>query len=581
MPALPVGELTTEVGNLWTAKGYEPFSFDGHTLTTHPIKQVVAAKEVVDGIPRHLTFRYRPADFAKVAIQHYATGAEGEGVRRLVRLVPERPVRVRRHLSLGPSRRRPRHVRGEQGPQLGQLHLGQRQLPQLHPARGPDDVPARPAGLGPVLPWSRHAGRGPRSESGGTGARCALCVTDGVLHGFLSMMTSAGTQQLGFSDHGKWQLFAGRTRVRRGLGVISPLVKGVAPGKKLKLVAETTPPDSRYRLSSKVTDVWTAQMPGANAVLPILRADYVPPVTTQNVATHRSESFPVTFDNLGPVDAAWSRAGVSWSVDGRSWHAAAVKRVDGNTFRVSYVNPAATAAHPYLSLRLTARDGAGRSLSEQVQHAYVLPKGRAQPPTAGAHAAPPSVPAGQALPDGRHAPVQLLREAERRRRGPPAAQAPDPAGWGAPALRDAYDLTGPSADTTVAVIVAYDYPSAEADMNRYRAQFGLPACTSAERVLRQDQPERPARPLPAAGLRLGRRGLARPPDDLDGLPDLSHRARRGEAAHGPLAGPCRDGGRERRGEGDEPLLRAHRADRDRHPGSPLRPPRRDRGRLHR
>ena len=207
---------------------------------------------------------------------------------------------------------------------------------------------------GPVTPV---ADRG--QESGGTGARCALCVTDGVLHGFLSMMTSAGTQQLGFSDHGKWQLFAGRTRVRRGLGVISPLVKGIAPGKKLKLVAETTPPDSRYRLSSKVTDVWTAQMPGANAVLPILRADYVPPVTTQNVATHRSESFPVTFDNLGPVDARVARAGVSWSVDGRSWHAAAVKRVDGNTFHVSYVNPAATAAHPYLSLRLTAQDRAG------------------------------------------------------------------------------------------------------------------------------------------------------------------------------------------------------------------------------
>ena len=29
------------------------------------------------------------------------------------------------------------------------------------------------------------------------------------------------------------------------------------------------------------------------------------------------------------------------------------------------------------------------------------------------------------------------------------------------------------------MIVAYDYPSAEADMNKYRAQFGLPACTSA------------------------------------------------------------------------------------------------------
>jgi subtilase family serine protease len=57
--------------------------------------------------------------------------------------------------------------------------------------------------------------------------------------------------------------------------------------------------------------------------------------------------------------------------------------------------------------------------------------------------------------------------------------APDPAGWGAPAIRSAYDLGGDPDPGTVAVIVAFNYPHAEADMNHYRAQFGLPACTSA------------------------------------------------------------------------------------------------------
>src|SRR5262249_48089415 len=57
--------------------------------------------------------------------------------------------------------------------------------------------------------------------------------------------------------------------------------------------------------------------------------------------------------------------------------------------------------------------------------------------------------------------------------------APDPAGWGAPALRQAYGLGDDPNPGTVAVIVAFDYPHAEADMNHYRAQFGLPACTSA------------------------------------------------------------------------------------------------------
>ena len=38
-----------------------------------------------------------------------------------------------------------------------------------------------------------------RETSRGAGRGCALCVTNGVLHGFLSMMTSAGTSQFGFS----------------------------------------------------------------------------------------------------------------------------------------------------------------------------------------------------------------------------------------------------------------------------------------------------------------------------------------------------------------------------------------------
>jgi subtilase family serine protease len=57
--------------------------------------------------------------------------------------------------------------------------------------------------------------------------------------------------------------------------------------------------------------------------------------------------------------------------------------------------------------------------------------------------------------------------------------APDPGGWGAPALRDAYDVPNTSSHATVAVVLWYDYPTAEKDMNHYRKQFGLPLCTSA------------------------------------------------------------------------------------------------------
>jgi hypothetical protein len=74
------------------------------------------------------------------------------------------------------------------------------------------------------------------------------------------------------------------------------------------------------------------------------------------------------------------------------------------------------------------------------------------------------------------------RSASRARQsGPAAAPEPQP---GTPAyMQQAYDLSflsqyGGGSDT-VAVVDAYDDPSAESDLAAYRAFFGLPACTSA------------------------------------------------------------------------------------------------------
>ena len=47
-------------------------------------------------------------------------------------------------------------------------------------------------------------------------------------------------------------------------------------------------------------------------------------------------------------------------------------------------------------------------------------------------------------------------------------------------LRSAYNMTGSgSSTTTVAIVDAYGYSNAEADLGVYRAQWGLPACTTA------------------------------------------------------------------------------------------------------
>ncbi|HEX3337458.1 MAG TPA: hypothetical protein VHS54_13430, partial [Jatrophihabitans sp.] len=46
-------------------------------------------------------------------------------------------------------------------------------------------------------------------------------------------------------------------------------------------------------------------------------------------------------------------------------------------------------------------------------------------------------------------------------------------------VRSAYNLTAANSTATVAIIDAYDDPTAEADLGVYRSQFGLPACTTS------------------------------------------------------------------------------------------------------
>ncbi|HTM19904.1 MAG TPA: S53 family peptidase [Kofleriaceae bacterium] len=55
-----------------------------------------------------------------------------------------------------------------------------------------------------------------------------------------------------------------------------------------------------------------------------------------------------------------------------------------------------------------------------------------------------------------------------------------PSGFGPADLRDAYGISGSgSSSTTIAIVDAYGYANAEADLAVYRAEFGLPPCTTA------------------------------------------------------------------------------------------------------
>jgi len=74
----------------------------------------------------------------------------------------------------------------------------------------------------------------------------------------------------------------------------------------------------------------------------------------------------------------------------------------------------------------------------------------------------------------------------------------DPAGYGPTALRSAYNLPSASvgAGQTIAIVNAFDNPNAEVDLAVYRAQFGLPACTTANGCFRKVNQNGQPGPLP-------------------------------------------------------------------------------------
>ena len=130
----------------------------------------------------------------------------------------------------------------------------------------------------------------------------------------------------------------------------------------------------------------------------------------------------------------------------------------------------------------------------------------------------------QLQPERVRRPLHLLRRAAQRRRlhvrTSMQAAAAAPSGYGPSSLQSAYALPSASAGSgqRVYIVDAYDDPNAESDLATYRSQYGLPACTTAERLLQEGEPERRHQPAAHARHRLGRRDLPRPRHGLGDLP---------------------------------------------------------------
>src|SRR5437868_1746496 len=74
-------------------------------------------------------------------------------------------------------------------------------------------------------------------------------------------------------------------------------------------------------------------------------------------------------------------------------------------------------------------------------------------------------------------------------------------GYGPPDLRSAYNIVNTAvsngAGRTVAIVDAYDDPTAESDLAAYRQQFGLGACTTGSGCFRKVNQSGAASPLPS------------------------------------------------------------------------------------
>ena len=65
-----------------------------------------------------------------------------------------------------------------------------------------------------------------------------------------------------------------------------------------------------------------------------------------------------------------------------------------------------------------------------------------------------------------------------------------PSGYGPARSSRPTSCRASASGRTVAIVDAYNDPTAEADLGVYRAQFGLPACTTANGCFQQGQPDR-------------------------------------------------------------------------------------------
>jgi hypothetical protein len=216
----------------------------------------------------------------------------------------------------------------------------------------------------------------------------------------------------------------------------------------------------------------------------------VPPGTVATVDLYAHHQL---FDTTSP---AISNLTLSYSTDGStSWTSAAVTASGGGHFQAQVPVPAD--ATGFVTTRVAATDTAGNTVDDTTTDAFRIGAPSGSPGTG----TPP--PSGDPAPGsgGAHracAPT-VAPQAACQAEVVPAEQALGvPSGFGPTDLQSAYQLPSASRGSgqTVAIVDAYDNPQAEADLAAYRAQYGLPPCTTANGCFAKVNQSGTAAPLP-------------------------------------------------------------------------------------
>ncbi|MGH3470757.1 MAG: S53 family peptidase [Nocardioidaceae bacterium] len=479
---LPQGSFVTLTQATLADKGKGRKASDGFSMV-YP--RLIFTKDMVRGVPASLDYHHSPAAFAKLTSRFYANGpaqlsfygaygiAPGEFFLSIAGLPTEFPSQLTVWLQ-------------------GNSHLRWLQfatgIEQLHPPFNYAEMDAPLTTYMPgVVTHPLNFFRGPVGPGYETGinsaAGCLLCRRGDALHGYLPLWSSSGSHLTGYMynrDMGSWSLSRGRRSLQHGADAIAPDPRQLLPSAPTAYRLSATVHPGSWRLSTSVTDTWRFVSQTSNAAIPLLIPSYVPPTNLSGYVKQGRVHFRLNFENIGPVSARVARASLQFSTNkGRVWQRARLTRVDKNSFRVTYINPARSMVKRFVSLRARGTDAAGRTVTETALNAYRLyqPKVRhskvvSKFPGKAAGARPACSSRGIST----YTCFAMIEASGRKA----LLTNGDPAGWGATDIRSAYGLTGlPSAPQKVAVVVAGNYPSAEADMNTYRRQYGLPPCTSA------------------------------------------------------------------------------------------------------